>query len=77
MAGMDSMMVGVMGVGWALALIGLGLLIGGIVFAARPKPPGEIQGVGSVVLTVLAIIGGISLVAVVALGSSHFGMRCC
>jgi hypothetical protein len=76
---MDSMMGGVMGLAWVLVLIALLLVIGGIVYAARPKAADHAAGAGmsSVILTTLAIVGGIALVAVLAMGTMHLGMRCC
>jgi hypothetical protein len=76
---MDSMMGGVMGLAWVLVVIALALLIGGIVSALRPRELGATPGPGAshAILTVLAILGGIALVAVLAMGSTHFGLRCC
>jgi len=78
--GMDSMMGGVMGFGWVPVLIGVGLIIGGIVLVVRLLTPSGSRGPGStnnIILGVLAVIGGIALVAVLAMGTMHFGMRCC
>ena len=78
--GMDSMMGGVMGFGWLPMLIGLALIIGGIVLLVRMLTPSGSQaasGTSNIVLTVLAVIGGVALVAVLAMGTMHFGMRCC
>jgi hypothetical protein len=77
---MDSMMGGVMGVAWLPMLVAIVLLIGGIVLVVRLLVSGEGQsarGGGNIVLTVLAVIGGVALVAVLAMGTMHFGMRCC
>ena len=77
---MDSMMGGVMGFGWLPMLIGLALIIGGIVLLVRMLTPSGSQaasGTSNIVLTVLAVIGGVALVAVLAMGTMHFGMRCC
>jgi len=78
--GMDSMMGGMMGFGWLPMLIGVVLVVGGVVLAVRllmPTGPQGAGGIGSIVLTVLAVIGGVALVAVLAMGTMHFGMRCC
>ena len=78
--GTDSMMGGVMGFGWLPMLIGLALIIGGIVLLVRMLTPSGSQaasGTSNIVLTVLAVIGGVALVAVLAMGTMHFGMRCC
>jgi hypothetical protein len=78
---MDSMMGGVMGVAWLPALIALALILGGIVWVVRLLTPERQDGArvrtGELVLGVLAVIGGIALVAVLAMGTMHFGMRCC
>ncbi len=77
---MDSMMAGVMGFGWLPMLVGLALIIGGIVLVVRLLTPSGSQAAGgasNIVLAVLAVIGGVALVAVLAMGTMHFGMRCC
>jgi hypothetical protein len=75
---MDSMMGGVMGIAWVLVLLALGLVIGGLVFALRPRAPAAgAASASDTILTALAIIGGIALVAVLAIGTTHLGMRCC
>jgi hypothetical protein len=76
----DSMMGGVMGLGWVLAIVAVFLVVTAVVLLMRVKAPGETAGPGGVsniILTVLAAIGGIALVAVLAMGTMHFGMRCC
>jgi uncharacterized membrane protein YozB (DUF420 family) len=76
---MDSMMTGVMGVGWLPVLIGVALIIGGLVLVLKLLPPGEARRAGAtsnLILAVLAVIGGIALVAVLAMGTM-LGMRCC
>jgi len=73
--GMDSMMVG-----WLPMLIGVALVVAGVVLVVRLLTPSGAQpagGVTNIILTVLAVIGGIALVAVLAMGTMHFGMRCC
>ena len=77
---MDSMMSGMMGFGWLPMLIGVALVIGGVVLAVRlltPSGPQGARGISNIVLTALAVIGGVALVAVLAMGTMHFGMRCC
>ncbi len=77
---MDSMMSGVMGFGWLPMLIGVALVVGAVILVVRlltPSGPQATGGVGNIVLTVLAVIGGVALVAVLAMGTMHFGMRCC
>jgi hypothetical protein len=78
--GMDSMMGGMMGFGWLPMLIGVALVVGGVVLVVRlltPNGPQAAGGVGNIILTVLAVIGGVALVAALAMGTMHFGMRCC
>jgi hypothetical protein len=78
--GMDSMMGGMMGFGWLPMLIGVALVVGAVVLVVRlvtPSGPQAAGGIGKIVLTVLAVIGGVALVAVLAMGTMHFGMRCC
>ena len=78
--GMDSMMGGVMGFGWLPMLIGVALVVGGVVLVVRllmPSGPQAAGGISNVILAVLAVIGGVALVAVLAMGTMHFGMRCC
>jgi hypothetical protein len=76
---MDSMMSGVMGFGWLPALLALVLVIGGLVMVAHLLRPAaqEGLGLGNLVLGILAVVGGIALVAILAMGTMHFGMRCC
>jgi hypothetical protein len=78
--GMDSMMGGVMGFGWVPVLIAAALVIGGVVLLVklltRAGTPAA-GGIGNIVLAVLAVIGGVALVAVLAMGTMHFGMKCC
>jgi hypothetical protein len=77
---MDSMMGGVMGFGWLPVLIAIALVIGGLVLLARLLAPGGAPaagGMNNIILGVLAVIGGIALVALLAMGTMHFGMRCC
>ena len=78
--GMDSMMTGVMGFGWVPVLIAIALVIGGLVLLARlfaPSGSPTAGGTSNIILAVLAVIGGVALVAVLAMGTMHFGMRCC
>jgi len=66
---MDSMLSGTFGLAWLPALLGVALIVGGVIVAARmlaPGPEGRIS-IGNLVLTVLAILGGVSLVAALAL----------
>jgi predicted membrane-bound mannosyltransferase len=73
----DSMMTGIMGFGWLPVLIAVGLVIAGAVMVASLLRPGEpAHATGDLVLRVLAVVGGIALVALLAMGP-HFGMRCC
>ena len=77
---MDSMMGGVMGFAWLPMLIGVVLVVGAVVLVVRlltSSGPQASGGTGNIVLTVLAVIGGVALVAVLAMGTMHFGMRCC
>ena len=78
--GMDSMMSGMMSFGWLPMLIGVVLVVGAVVLMVRlltPSGPSASGGIGNIILTVLAVIGGVALVAVLAMGTMHFGMRCC
>jgi hypothetical protein len=79
MNGMDSMMTGVMGFGWLPMLIAVALVIGGAIVLARLLAPGRqtAASTNSIILGVLAAIGGVALVALLAMGPMHFGMRCC
>lgn len=74
MSGLGSMMGGMMVFGWIGALLLAALVVAGIVMLA--KSPG---GSGpSVVLVVLAAIGGVALVGVTAMTLMHVGgMNCC
>ena len=77
MGGMDSMMTGMMGFGWLAVLIAVALVIGGVVVLVKLLTPAgapAATGVGHVILTVLAVIGGVALVAFLAMGTMHFGM---
>jgi hypothetical protein len=76
---MESMMSGMMGFAWLPTLLALALIIGGVVLVVKllVPAPQDGQGIGNVILGVLAVIGGIALVAVLAMGTMHFGMRCC
>ena len=77
---MDSMMGGVMGFGWLPMLLGSVLVVGAVVLVVRlltPSGPSASGGIGNIILTALAVIGGVALVAVLAMGTMHFGMRCC
>lgn len=78
--GMDSMMTDVMGFGWLPVLMGIALIIGGLVLVLRLLSPGRARSAGTtsnLILGVLAVIGGVVLVALLAMGTMHFGMRCC
>src|SRR2546427_10105772 len=78
--GMDSMMGGMMGFGWLPMLIGVVLVVGAVALMVRlltPSGPSASGGIGNIILTVLAVIGGVALVAVLARGTLHFGMRGC
>lgn len=80
MRGMDSMMGGVMGFGWLPVLIAIALVIGGVVLLLKLFTPAggpAAGGASNVILAVLAVMGGIALVAVLAIGTMHLGMRCC
>lgn len=59
-----------MGFGWIGALLVVALVIAGVV--ALASEPGH--GGGNIVLTVLAVVGGIALVAVAAMVVMHGGM---
>jgi hypothetical protein len=76
---MDSMLGGMLGLAWLPAVLGVALIVAGVILAARmlaPGPEGRTR-VGNIILTALAIIGGVSLVAALALGTMHLGLRCC
>jgi hypothetical protein len=78
--GMDSMMGGVMGFGWLPVLVAVALVIGGVVLLVKLLTPAAgpaAGGIANIVLAVLAVIGGVALVAVLAMGTMHLGMRCC
>ena len=66
--------------GWARVELGdhtLGQVIGGVVVLVKLLTPAgapAATGVGHVILTVLAVIGGVALVAFLAMGTMHFGM---
>jgi hypothetical protein len=70
--GMGSMM-GAMAFGWLIAII---LVIGGAVLLVKLLSPTDSAagGVGNIIVTVLAVIGGLALVTAVAMGTMHFGM---
>jgi hypothetical protein len=74
---MDSMMGGMLGLAWLPALIAVALIVAGVVLVARMLAPEGKTSVGSLILTALAIVGGVSLVAALALGTMHLGLRCC
>ena len=66
MQGMGAMM----GFGWVGAALVLALAIAGVLaLTMEPRPSG-----GNIVLTVLAVIGGIVLVGLVAMVTMHAGM---
>ena len=66
MRGMGAMM----GFGWVGAALVLALAIVGVLaLTMEPRPSG-----GNIVLTVLAVIGGIVLVGLVAMVTMHAGM---
>lgn len=72
-------MGGTLGLAWLPAVLGVALIVAGVILAARTLAPGP-EGrskVGNLILTALAIIGGVSLVAALALGTMHLGLRCC
>jgi len=76
---MDSMLSGTMGLAWLPALLAVALIVAGVVLVARmlaPGPEGR-ASIGNLILTALAIVGGVSLVAALALGTMHLGLRCC
>src|SRR6185295_18336268 len=76
---MDSMLGGMLGLAWLPAVLGVALVVAGVILAARMLAPGT-EGrtrVGNIILTALAILGGVSLVAALALGTMHLGLRCC
>jgi hypothetical protein len=76
---MDSMMAGTMGLAWLPALLAVALIVGGVVLVTRmlaPGPEGRMS-IGNLVLTALAIVGGVALVAALAMGTMHLGLRCC
>jgi len=73
-------MSGMMGLAWLPALLGVLLIVGGVVLMARMLGPGPDQrpaSIANIVLTALAIVGGVALVAALAMGTMHFGLRCC
>ncbi len=73
-------MSGMMGLAWLPALLAVALIVGGVVLVARMLGPGSDQpsaSIGNIILTALAIVGGIALVAALAMGTVHFGLRCC
>ena len=76
MGGMGSMMTGMMGFGWVPMLIAVALVVGAVVVLVKLVTPAEAPaaGVGNVILAVLAVIGGVALVAALAMGTMHFGM---
>ena len=80
MMGMDSMMDGVMGIAWIPVLIAIGLVIAGVLllvkFVGRTGTP-PAGGLNTIILAVLAVVGGVALVALLAMGTMHIGMRCC
>jgi hypothetical protein len=64
---MDSMMVGVMGLGWLPALLAVSLVIAGVVALLSPAGTPQGAGIGKRVLATLAVIGGFALVVALAL----------
>ena len=75
---MDSMMGGVMGLAWLPMLAGLALLIALIVVVVKLLSSASPERTAAkVILGVLAVIGGVALVAALAMGTMHLGMRCC
>ena len=73
-----SMMGAMMGFGWLPMLVGLALVVAvTVVVVQLLVPAGEERGARTVVLGVLAAIGGIALVALLAMATMHFGMSCC
>lgn len=67
MSGMGSMMGGMMGFGWIGALLVLALVIAGVVMLVK-EPGGS-----NILLTVLAVIGGVALLGVAAMTLMHVG----
>jgi bacteriorhodopsin len=73
-------MGGTMGLAWLPALLAVALIVAGVVLAARMFAPGAPQqsaSIGHIIVTALAIIGGVALVVALAMGTMHLGMRCC
>lgn len=75
------MMDGMMGLGWLGALLVLGLVVAAIVWGVSLLTKSEATP-AKVGLTILAVIGGIALIAVLAMSFMHFGMmggmmNCC
>jgi len=69
-----------MGIAWIPVLIAIGLLIAGVMLLLKfvgqtGAPPAG--GLNTIILAVLAVVGGVALVALLAMGTMHIGMRCC
>lgn len=73
--GMSSMMGGAIGFGWLAMSVAVVLVIGGVVILVKLlTPTNSGTGAGNIILTVLAVIGGLALVSVLAMGTMHFSM---
>jgi hypothetical protein len=71
---MDSMLGGVLGLGWLPALLAVVLIAAGLMLLMRRfAPDGRAAGgVAGLILTALAVAGGVVLVAALAAGTLRF-----
>lgn len=68
-------MGGAIGFGWLAMSVAVVLVIGGVVILVKLlTPTNSGTGAGNIILTVLAVIGGLALVSVLAMGTMHFSM---